>query len=69
MRGEWEADKTLIKNLVLKHLAAQGAAPKEVVSFNPWQWETNDAITKAFVREIAQGRFGVQLAYFRFRLL
>ena len=55
MRGEWEAGKTLIKNLVLKQLAAQGAAPMKVVSFNPWQWETNDAITKAFFREIARG--------------
>jgi len=65
LRGECWSGKTSIKNLVLEHLAAQGADPMKVVGFNPWQWGTNDAITKAFIMEIARAEFGVQLAYFR----
>ena len=64
LRAECGSGKTSIKNLVLEHLAAQGADPMKVVGFNPWQWGTNDAITKAFIMEIARAEFGVQLAYF-----
>ncbi|MGJ5134349.1 MULTISPECIES: KAP family P-loop NTPase fold protein [unclassified Bradyrhizobium] len=53
LRGEWGSGKTSIKNLVVEALTPIGEAKMQVVTFNPWQWGTDDAITRAFFREIA----------------
>ncbi|QOZ55458.1 P-loop NTPase fold protein [Bradyrhizobium sp. CCBAU 53338] len=53
LRGEWGSGKTSIKNLIVETLSARGESPMKVVNFNPWQWGTDEAITRAFFREIA----------------
>src|SRR5262245_45132102 len=53
LRGEWGTGKTSIKNLVVESLAVEEAGPMKIVSFNPWQWGTDEAITRAFFREIS----------------
>nr|WP_245286497.1 P-loop NTPase fold protein [Bradyrhizobium sp. ARR65] len=53
LRGEWGSGKTSIKNLVVEALTPPGSTKMQVVTFNPWQWGTDDAITRAFFREIA----------------
>jgi hypothetical protein len=53
LRGDWGSGKTSIKNLVVEALTPPGAVPMKVVTFNPWQWGSGDAITRAFFREIA----------------
>jgi hypothetical protein len=52
LRGEWGSGKTSIKNLVVEALNKEEAGPMKVVGFNPWQWGTDEAITRAFFREI-----------------
>ena len=52
LRGAWGSGKTSIKNLIVEVLTPIGAAPMKVVTFNPWQWGSDDAITRAFFREI-----------------
>jgi hypothetical protein len=53
LRGDWGSGKTSIKNLVVEVLTPPFADPMKVVTFNPWQWGSDDAITHAFFREIA----------------
>lgn len=53
LRGEWGSGKTSIKNLVVEALSPAGETKMQVVTFNPWQWGTDEAITRAFFREIA----------------
>lgn len=53
LRGEWGSGKTSIKNLVVEALTPPGETKMKVVTFNPWQWGSDDAITRAFFREIA----------------
>lgn len=53
LRGDWGSGKTSIKNLMVEALTPPDATPMTVVTFNPWQWGSEDAITRAFFREIA----------------
>jgi len=53
LRGDWGSGKTSIKNLVVEALTPPNATPMKVVTFNPWQWGSDEAITRAFFREIA----------------
>jgi len=53
LRGDWGSGKTSIKNLVVEALTPPDAMPMKVVTFNPWQWGSDEAITRAFFREIA----------------
>jgi KAP family P-loop domain len=53
LRGDWGSGKTSIKNLVVEALTPPNAPRMKVVTFNPWQWGSDDAITRAFFREIA----------------
>jgi predicted KAP-like P-loop ATPase len=53
LRGDWGSGKTSIKNLVVEALTPPDATPMKVVTFNPWQWGSDEAITLAFFREIA----------------
>lgn len=53
MRGEWGSGKTSIKNLVVEVLSAPGQTEMRVVTFNPWHWGADEAITRAFFREIS----------------
>ncbi|GLR89822.1 NTPase [Bradyrhizobium iriomotense] len=53
LRGEWGSGKTSIKNRVVEVLSPPGETKMQVVTFNPWQWGTDEAITRAFFREIA----------------
>ncbi|AVT78084.1 hypothetical protein RPPS3_40220 [Rhodopseudomonas palustris] len=52
LRGDWGSGKTSIKNLVVETLSPAGAPPMKVVTFNAWRWGDDDAITRAFFREI-----------------
>jgi KAP family P-loop domain len=53
VRGDWGSGKTSIKNLVVEALTRPEVPQMRVVTFNPWQWGSDDAITRAFFREIA----------------
>jgi predicted KAP-like P-loop ATPase len=53
LRGEWGSGKTTIKNFVVEELLSAKNNPMRVVEFNPWQWGTDEAITRAFFREIS----------------
>jgi hypothetical protein len=53
LRGEWGSGKTSVKNLVVEALGAEKVSPMKVVGFNPWQWGSDEAITRAFFREIS----------------
>lgn len=52
LRGEWGSGKTSIKNLAVEGLTPPGETKMQVVTFNPWQWGTDEAIARAFFREI-----------------
>ncbi|XUM19821.1 KAP family P-loop NTPase fold protein [Bradyrhizobium oligotrophicum S58] len=52
LRGEWGSGKTSIKNLVVEVLSAPETEMR-AVAFNPWHWGTDEAITRAFFREIS----------------
>jgi predicted KAP-like P-loop ATPase len=52
LRGDWGSGKTSIKNLVVAVLRNRDT-PMTVVTFNPWQFGTDEAITRAFFREIS----------------
>ncbi|WP_375781064.1 P-loop NTPase fold protein [Bradyrhizobium sp. ma5] len=53
LRGDWGSGKTSIKNLVIEAPTPEDAPKMKVVTFNPWQWGTDEAINRAFFREIA----------------
>lgn len=51
VRSPWGNGKTSVKNLVLEQL--RKTSPKlRVLQFNPWQYDSADAITVAFYREL-----------------
>ena len=51
--GGWGDGKTSIKNLIVEQLKSQPSGAMKVVEFNPWQWGADEAITRAFFREIS----------------
>ncbi len=52
IRGSWGYGKSSLKNLVIEKLQA-GPNGARWLDFNPWQWGSGDAITRALFWEIA----------------
>jgi hypothetical protein len=53
LRGDWGSGKSSLKNLIIGVLQARFREQVRVLEFNPWQWGSDETISRAFFREIA----------------
>ncbi|MBW4035172.1 MAG: hypothetical protein HIU90_06835 [Proteobacteria bacterium] len=53
LRGDWGSGKSSLKNLIIGVLRDRFQEQVKVLEFNPWQWGSDETISRAFFREIA----------------
>jgi len=53
LRGDWGSGKSSLKNLIVGVLQARFQKQVKILDFNPWQWGSDETISRAFFEEIA----------------
>ncbi|QNT38788.1 AAA family ATPase [Pseudomonas asiatica] len=52
LTGGWGSGKSSIKNMTIEQLKASRGC--QLIEFNPWQWASQDSLSKAFFEEISR---------------
>jgi len=53
LRGDWGSGKSSLKNLIVGVLQTRFQKQVKILEFNPWQWGSDETISRAFFEEIA----------------
>ncbi|WP_346344211.1 KAP family P-loop NTPase fold protein [Gluconobacter kondonii] len=53
LRGDWGSGKSSLKNLIVGVLQTRFQKQVKILEFNPWQWGSDEKISRAFFEEIA----------------